>query len=858
MKKYICLILSLALLAGIFVCNQSLTAYADDASPAPDMQNAKWLNYLGVSTKLSGEYVTRGEFLCAVIRLLNLEKSSAAMAHFNDVDASTELGGAVETALGLKLIGAAESFEPNRPITYYEACKIAVIALGYGYDAVKLGGYPTGYAIAASKLNLPAQSETNQLDCEEYAEFLASMTHCVVRREASVIEDENGFLTDYEGGVLFAEKYHDLKKIEGIVEANEITSIYTANKPSDEGYVVINETAYKADMTLCPLGYSAYGYAESDGTIAHLWTDDNNVVRVTDSQLHECDDSGITYYDSDAEKKIKLASDVVYIKNGQAVRGKLADFIPKDGYMEFISNDGDKTADVVSIFESSFISVSRASVSNETITDKNTGKTLHLSEKMFSFNEGGIGNLSSGAVVEYYVSPDGKYYDFKICKNTISGKISGISTDSSVIYIDDTPYETTSYFKNYCQKLVVPGTDVKAYVSDCGKLIYMDTSDESPFKYGYVFDCGESKNSLEREKLIRVCTESGELKVFALDDYVVLNDVRKPAADVFALLSNGEEMLVRYREKDGIITKINTDNGTGEQYDKNVSGRDVLQRYHFKDYDTSLKIPYNSSGYFVPFFFVNNNTVIFAVKPETRESDPEKRFSVGGGADFLSGINDPERQSIQAFNVDKDGYAEAVVYVDDGSRNSYIDNWVPQAIVAGVTTELDEDGDAIWRLTLYWQDNYFKLYVDPEADFVNAETFTQGYGENEPPFTPGDYLRYNKSGDELVYAVKDYDNKLCVNNFSVGSHDQSLNFYSGKLKNCSETSFSLVVTGGHTDLGSECYFLLPQTIITVSANGLVQTRPSSELSDYLENPKFREVFLYCQYSTTKSVVVYEN
>jgi hypothetical protein len=71
--------------------------------------------------------ITRAEFLKIVLNIFNLG-SSQYMDSFSDVRADDWASKYVARALELKLIGLADKFEPNRPVSRAEALKIVLLA----------------------------------------------------------------------------------------------------------------------------------------------------------------------------------------------------------------------------------------------------------------------------------------------------------------------------------------------------------------------------------------------------------------------------------------------------------------------------------------------------------------------------------------------------------------------------------------------------------------------------------------------------------------------------------------------------------------------------------------------------------
>ena len=861
MKK----ILSLIMLISLIITSVPTVYSADIADGSTktmvNEENATWLELLGVSTDIKGDMVTRGEFLSAVIKMMNFGGVGAAKSYFDDVSAGSELGAAVEYAINLGMIGQASNFEPDRAITYYEACKIAVVALGYDINAKVSGGYPYGYAYVASKLNLTNGSISGTFSKADFVEFLTILSHTVIRDISGMESSDGEIYINYEKGVRFIERYHNIKGFEGIAEANELTHIYSASKASPEGKIMIGEDLYSADFKDYKLGTYVYGYVDSDGEIFYSWHGENEIIRIMSIDDPEYEDGKLCYYDNaqNREKKISIPADAAVLVNGQAVRVDATTYSVTDGYIELIDNDLDSVVDVVMIYKSEFIDIASSSSANEFIRDANTGVMISLYEKKYKFIGTDFASLKAGMCLEYFRSPNGEYYEFYLCSSDVSGKVNMLGDGGDMVYIGDVGYETTTYFDSWYKSLITLNSSVKGIRSTDGKLVKIEITSVSSMKFGYFYDCKYDNQGLNEAYKVKLCTETGAIKVFELDDKVKYNGITETNVTVYDKISGQKDSLIRYQTKDDKIIKINTDNGQGDFYNPASDGSDILKRYHYSGYNSTVDtIPY-VTGYFVPFFFVGGDTIVFAVKPSDKEDDENKRFSVGSGTGFLHGISDPIKNQLHAYNVTKDGYAGAIVYVDDGSRDTYLGTLsAPHAIVSGVAKTINADGDELYCISLYWGDNYTDLYIEPDKEFINTDTFRNGYKDGEIPFTVGDYIRYNSSGNNLVYAHKAYDAKTNTLNSTQKYHDSELNFYYGNLTSATETSCSLLITKDNNHIGSEFYYPVLSTITVVKSNGHVVNRPVSELALYVDNSqRCKGVIVSCSNSTTKAIIVYE-
>jgi hypothetical protein len=160
MKKILALVLALTLALGTF----SFAAAAPEDVVGTDYEDAVGkLTYLGIiagfpdGTYRPAEPVTRAQFAKIIVTALGVGEAAqyaAGATKFADVPADHWATGYINVAADLGIIvGYPDgTFLPENQVSYAEAIKMIVAALGYTPKAEQMGGYPGGYlAIAAEK-----------------------------------------------------------------------------------------------------------------------------------------------------------------------------------------------------------------------------------------------------------------------------------------------------------------------------------------------------------------------------------------------------------------------------------------------------------------------------------------------------------------------------------------------------------------------------------------------------------------------------------------------------------------------------------------------------------------------------------
>lgn len=160
MKKILALVLALALALGTF----SFAAAAPKDVVGTDCEDAvARLVALGIivgfpdGTYRPDQSVTRAEFAKIIVSALGIGEAAeyaAGATRFPDVTAGHWASGYINVAVDVGVIvGYPDgTFQPENQVTFAEAIKMIVAALGYTPKAEALGGYPGGYlAIAAEE-----------------------------------------------------------------------------------------------------------------------------------------------------------------------------------------------------------------------------------------------------------------------------------------------------------------------------------------------------------------------------------------------------------------------------------------------------------------------------------------------------------------------------------------------------------------------------------------------------------------------------------------------------------------------------------------------------------------------------------
>ncbi len=153
MKKIISILLSVAL-----ILSMPMGAFAESEKETAAKELEKYgivgpRNYLGELT-VDGP-VTRAGLTKMLVLMMGLSPNNMS-CEFTDVPVDHWAYSFIAQAAAFGIVNGMGdgTFAPDEHITYQQAMKMVVCALGYGVDAEHKGGYPHGYVITAMNLGL--------------------------------------------------------------------------------------------------------------------------------------------------------------------------------------------------------------------------------------------------------------------------------------------------------------------------------------------------------------------------------------------------------------------------------------------------------------------------------------------------------------------------------------------------------------------------------------------------------------------------------------------------------------------------------------------------------------------------------
>ena len=803
LKKVLALVVAFSMML-------SVVAFADYADVAEDASYADAVELLSALDIIKGDdlgnfnpdkTITRAEFAAVVCRALGYG-DVAGVNNFVDVPADHWAAGVIGYAAQLGIVNGYgdNKFGPEDNVTYDQAVKMLVVALGFENVAQRKGGYPSGYLAVASQykitsgvkatteapratvaqlvynaLSTPKMDQTSfgtynekweVLDGKGGRDYATLLTDRDVYIATGVVGAKKGDKVDFA----VTENSDDLEFKKGDSKGFYINGSYIEDYKNQnvDVYVEKNSNDY----------YVLAVTSSADGETLTLNTDDIKEVDTANNK--------VTYYtsaDSSNTKTIKVDSDLkIELNTADETAGvsNLDTLIKKyaDAEIVFVENDGDSN------YDAALITV----YTNSRVTEVNTDKDyIIVDEGRINFDfeneddtivlvddkgaEIGLDDLKKDDVVAYFFDNQRTKYDYvkivKLSNSAITGTVKSTSKKNGKNYvtIDGTKYEVASS----CDELKTEDEGT-FYIGMTGKIVDFEGTSSND-DYAYILEASLSDKSFS--------DDVWSLKLLTAKNGVVTYDLTEDASTAFATYKSG--------------LKGNT-TATADKYTykKAVEDKDLGNTARLITFKT------NSKG---------------EIKSFEKADTP-----TGASFDAINGTYNANAQSVDRKSLEDDAivydltatkvenvYATDINYlVDDGEYAGFVlknkDNeYVALVVTEGAAVLSDDNGFAIVTDVDYstadGEDLYEVSYIQDGEEgtvtFNDNSTLVKGVTGKDSDYenlATGDVIMFNASADGIVnsYAILgkiDANGLLAVNDSALAAFSEDNEFYYGYIDN---------------------------------------------------------------------------
>ncbi|MBR5152242.1 MAG: S-layer homology domain-containing protein [Clostridia bacterium] len=796
----VCMLVS-CIAIGVFADDTTTTAasgtkFSDVTANSLYATAVTTLNQMGVingypdGTFGPDQNVTRAEFTAMLMRTLNygsLGSSGTENLPFTDIDvADTGISWAIPNiniAYDMGIInGYAEdnTFRPRNNVSYEEALKMIVCALGY--TGIETSGTPW-YALYLAQANKLGITEfASQFGAPEtpatracIAQMLYDSLDVNLCKDGEVTGDT--ILSSYLGyikntGLISSDGTTSLTKPDVVLNANEI-QIY-AQDPFTYAY---ETQTYKAkDVNLRKyLGYEIEYYYKTDGVTRDLsfyvlspsneLTLDASMIETSGSTS-----SQVRYYKSETASSttaLNLDSDNVVIYNGKLYGANPAaskfntSMIPKVGTITFLDSDKDNSYDLIKIqayeiyYVASKVSAEYSIIDDVTrrgesplVLNVDNGaietKIVDANGNTMNYSSISVGNIiclaktnpaNGGEVLQTAV----------VVKNSVTGKVTASKAGESIT-VNGNVYkysEAAPWMPGGTGLLTEPQMHDTAtfYMDINGKVVaYKKDANTASIPYGYIMGAGTKTGTFSDTIPVKVLSQDGKKQELSVtgDTYV---DGQKPGSaqaviDALALTNSGintdaSKQNVTIQQPIKYTTRVS--NGTlildriytiaGSSYDKSKGQTIVSDKlFHYNNITAAKKATYAASGNKLT---VNGTTVsasgaiVFVVPTDRSKHDNYTKTTASG----VFHANSSDDYFVEAFDVSTANAAKLIVYYRSEQIGS-VNDYTPISIVAQDIVYSSNNGENMGLLKGY-KSSYVKpkdtldAWLSPKSDTVN-------------------------------------------------------------------------------------------------------------------------------------------
>jgi|GEM_PF-2748472 len=724
--------------------------------------------YLWKGEKLT-ESVSRANFASIIVRMLGMDDVdlTSETPIFADVDAEHPSYSAVTLLgkLGIVKGGGEARFYPDEPVTYAQAVKMLVSALGYEDYAKVKGGFPAGYIITAlEKKIIPRDNSKNINSAMKFADIAVLLDTAI---EAPILEaksyGERVHYVSHEDSTILTE-YLDIYTVEGIFEAAGSTRINYGDKLKSDKVEINGLILSATDNNFEDLlGYDVKAYYKKDASEdinLLLYVEENkshNDVFTIEGDYIEYFELGKIYYrknDNDLDY-VHINSSIDVVINNEKVYKFTSDDIINADKIILIDNNSDGNYDVMRITIEEIMVVSGVYIQENKVYGKyNTGNEdnnmLVLDSKDREIvvmdkagNPADINSIVAGSVLTVVRNQDSSKIKVIVSNDIIEGVIDEINVSSDlkdkIITMEGKEYRVSKNAE-YIENLsgLKAGDECVFYLDSDDRIADIEYRGQNAKKYAYLVKAAK-KNGLSNRVEFRLYTINKKFEDFISAENIKINGSRKLSGDevlesIKYFDSLGREQvhqLIRYSlNSNGEVSHIETAKEVGE----NELGSNIgFTKY--KNPALEQKVVYNEShrtfGWQVR---IDENTVVFCVPTNLKYINDILYYDIK----YISDYRNSQSFYIEAYDVSEDRTAKVLIEKSEKGGGDPIRDKSKVVVITKITEVVDEEGNTTKMLYGYQDGKEIKLPFDKDCDTIKY------YGNNKEPseIKRGDLIRY--------------------------------------------------------------------------------------------------------------------
>ena len=742
--------------------------------------------------------VTRAEFTDTMVKMMGMEINEDGLEPLNYSDIPTGYWAEKSIAMAqrMNLIkGYADgTFKPDDTITYEEAVKIVVYALGYEVLANQFGGYPTGYLAVATDKNITKNISVNLGEPLRRGDLALMVSNAL---EVDLLSRNSygqaaGFGVT-AGKTLMTEKLNIYKKTGQVLATNET---YLSDEILlGEEEIQIDTEIYKIGTTQAAqyLGYKVTYYYRQEKNSSEkvlVWIEPdiskNDMITILAEDILRFTDNKVTYMtdenSSEAKSaKISKTADIVY--NGKPISySDLMSKVPTAGKLVLINDHKDTDYNIVIITSWENYVVQSVNTQDHIIVDKNNMNNhinYNSNDNQIKFKlmdiDGKpvlVNQLKEWDVLTVAKSRDGKVIKAILTRSTIIGTISEIGNNDhgrKTVVIDGKKYEYSSSYSDPAQKPSRIGDNVVLYLDFEGKIAAIDIQSGSNMKYAYLKNASIYSKGFNKGVVFKLFTTDGNwVKLMGKEKIKLDNKSDVEPNEVYARLldTNGKvnmQMITYKLDDNNMIEEMDLPynpflDSTYSNSKPNINANESWDSFR---YDVNLETLKYKDNAFSGKVNMNNKTKLLCIPridaPDNDANDDLYRIKTP--ADLTVGAE----YSIDAYGTKKiRGFSNCVIWFYNNAAQAPTSN-TRFNIVQNVVTTVDDKGDTVQKIYGYVDGKYSETLTK------EANTFSS------LALKAGDIIRYEIDANGRAHNVPapvklfDADTKTIINDLNMGT-----------------------------------------------------------------------------------------
>ena len=860
------------------------------------VQSAEKLTALGILTDFSPDEdyllqnVTRGE-MCKILVELSGDEAiySEANAVYRDVESSRESYPYIMAASAMGYISGREdgNFAPEENVTVRDALKMLLSVLGYDEYANERGGYPAGYLEAANATGL--LRKTGGMAVDDYINRGVLAQICEAALEDVALMELSGIgrisLYESEKGITLLSQKHDIKKDKAVLSANELTSIYSRNGKTQEGFIKMGDDLYQyagGDQDALLGQYCEYYYNEEENQVLYISPlSSNEVTEIEAEQIRNVTDGVISYEEGDSKKKAHIEGSASVIMNG-ALSGDYSDaeLFPTVGRVTLIDNNGDGSVDVAKVFSFDTYVVDKVDLRAGVIYDKFGKEPLPLDcdEENYIIKFGSqtvkIEALEEWDVLEVGANKmkhtsDGlradiensDFYYIVALNDKVIGGLTEVSKTSC--RIEGVEFDVDPYFYQHEKTGAFSAGEAGSFLLGYGdRIVAARYDDQNEVLYAFLFNASMASGIADEVKF-ELFDQSGQHAVYPSAQKINFNDEFKLSPEeVYARLTGTESG--NNKEIDRLIKlRVNAEGQISELYtyiDK--TGMDGYQGYSEDEFTKDFivnNLVYRAGNHrlFAGKYQINADLIVFYI-PMTGEKAEKQYAQIKDSSYFEGNIF---YSDVAFYDVTKERSVKVAVVTP--SVASFLTNESPVMLVEDVTSAVLPDGNTGYKINGYAGGKETFVSVDDVSikDNGNWGQTPKTVGE----LSKGDVIQYATDANGVLLSFRvlfsKNENTVYFEKAAGGSIEKN-NYYAvlytgyGKIREVNETN---IIFNGNTD-NPELLCADPEWDRTIPYAGTIYKYDAKTdriaIVDKAELFEGYDVFIYSHLTDTKEIILY--